>query len=75
MDTSTKLNQIIAQVEVAIDQLVPSYDGSDAGPVRIHAAMRYSLQAGGKRVRPVLALAAAALFKPAADPMPAAIAL
>ena len=75
MDTSTKLNQIIAQVEVAIDQLVPAHDGSDAGPVRIHAAMRYSLQAGGKRVRPVLALAAAALFKPAADPMPAAIAL
>ena len=75
MDTSTKLNQIIAQVEVAIDQLVPSYDGIDAGPVRIHAAMRYSLQAGGKRVRPVLALAAAALFKPSVDAMPAAIAL
>ena len=75
MDISIKLNQIIAQVEIAIDQLVPVHAGTDAGPARIHEAMRYSLQAGGKRVRPVLALSAAALFRPTLLPMPAAIAL
>ena len=75
MDISTKLNQFVAQVEVAIDQLVPMHEGPEAGPLRIHSAMRYSLQAGGKRVRPVLALSAASLFSPNADAMPAAIAL
>jgi geranylgeranyl pyrophosphate synthase len=43
--------------------------------------MRYSLEAGGKRLRPVLVLAAAELFPPsgsgdaAGDPMPAAVAV
>lgn len=75
MDTSIKLNQFIAQIEVAIDQLVPPHVSSAAGPARIHKAMRYSLQAGGKRLRPVLALSAAALFRPTLPAMPAAIAL
>jgi geranylgeranyl diphosphate synthase type II len=75
MDISIKLNQLIALVEIAIDQLVPPYVGPDAGPARIHEAMRYSLQAGGKRLRPVLALSTAALFRPTASALPAAIAL
>lgn len=75
MDISIKLNQLIAQAETAIDQLVPAYAGADAGPARIHDAMRYSLQAGGKRLRPVLALSAASLFRPTASALPAAIAL
>jgi geranylgeranyl pyrophosphate synthase len=33
-------------------------------PAWLHAAMRYSLEAGGKRLRPVLVLAAADLFGP-----------
>lgn len=62
MDFSTKLNALAAQAETALDALVPALpSGSPLGAARIHAAMRYSLQAGGKRLRPVLALAAAEL--------------
>jgi geranylgeranyl pyrophosphate synthase len=50
-------------VERGIDQLLPA---ATTRPARLHTAMRYSLQAGGKRLRPVLVLAAAALF-PATD--------
>jgi len=60
MDFSTKLNALVARVETALDAHVPALPaGSPAGPARIHEAMRYSLRAGGKRLRPVLALAAA----------------
>ena len=43
-------------VEAALDRWVP---GEDENPAIIHRAMRYSLFAGGKRVRPLLAMAAA----------------
>ncbi len=43
-------------VEAALDRWVP---GEDENPATIHKAMRYSLFAGGKRVRPLLAMAAA----------------
>ncbi len=43
-------------VEAALDRWVP---GEDENPAMIHRAMRYSLFAGGKRVRPLLAMAAA----------------
>ena len=39
-----------------LDRLVPP---ESADPSTIHKAMRYSLFAGGKRMRPLLALAAA----------------
>ncbi|CAI0451477.1 unnamed protein product [Linum tenue] len=42
-----------ALVNAALDQSIPL-----ARPLKIHEAMRYSLLAGGKRVRPVLCLAA-----------------
>jgi len=62
MDFSTKLNALATRVEAALDSLVPALPiGTPAGPARIQAAMRYSLQAGGKRLRPVLTLAAAEL--------------
>ncbi|CAI0547575.1 unnamed protein product [Linum tenue] len=41
------------RVNAALDQSIPL-----AHPIKIHEAMRYSLLAGGKRVRPVLCLAA-----------------
>jgi geranylgeranyl diphosphate synthase type II len=44
------------RVEAALDHWVPR-DAQD--PETIHKAMRYSLFAGGKRVRPLLAIAAA----------------
>jgi geranylgeranyl pyrophosphate synthase len=62
MDFTTKLNLHVTRVEAALDSLVPVHAGREPGPARIHQAMRYSLQAGGKRLRPVLALAASELF-------------
>lgn len=43
------------RVDAALDRWVPS---ETAPPETIHKAMRYSLFAGGKRIRPVLAIAA-----------------
>lgn len=45
------------QVNQALDELLPA---ESAKPATIHKAMRYSLFAGGKRMRPALCLAAAA---------------
>lgn len=42
-------------VEKLLDQCLPP---KDQPPVSLHAAMRYSVMAGGKRLRPILALAA-----------------
>lgn len=74
MDFSTKLNIFVAQTEQALDQFLPP---SDTRPTRIHQAMRYSLQAGGKRLRPTLLLAAAELFAGTnkCEPLPAAVAI
>lgn len=73
MDFSTKLNALIAEVEQGIDELVPP---AATHPTRIHEAMRYSIQSGGKRLRPVLVLAAADLSgRDAYDPLPAAVAV
>jgi geranylgeranyl pyrophosphate synthase len=41
------------QVEETLDRLLPAADES---PSRLHSAMRYSVFAGGKRIRPVLAV-------------------
>lgn len=43
-------------VDNALDDLLP---GEDNEPAILHRAMRYSLFAGGKRVRPILAMVAA----------------
>src|ERR1700677_4719216 len=43
-------------VEAALDRWVPA---ESVNPETIHRAMRYSLFAGGKRIRPLLAIAAA----------------
>ena len=50
---------ILAEVEHSLEQFLPP---ADALPARLHAAMRYALQGGGKRVRPLLAYAAGAMF-------------
>jgi geranylgeranyl diphosphate synthase type II len=44
------------EVDRALDRLLPK---ESARPATIHKAMRYSLFAGGKRLRPILCLAAA----------------
>src|SRR5271165_117176 len=48
-----------AAVEAALDQILPP---ESAQPASIHRAMRYSISAGGKRVRPVLCIEAARMF-------------
>lgn len=60
------------QVEATLDQLVPA---ESARPAVLHKAMRYSLEAGGKRLRPILLLGAHSLFPSVIDPFPAAAAL
>src|ERR1700728_1634657 len=43
-------------VDQALDRLLP---GADQAPVSIHRAMRHSVFAGGKRLRPILCMEAA----------------
>jgi geranylgeranyl pyrophosphate synthase len=73
MDFTAQLNAHVARVERGLATLVPA---ATARPARLHTAMRYSLEAGGKRLRPVLVLAAAELFAPPPHfpPFPAALA-
>jgi geranylgeranyl diphosphate synthase type II len=56
MDISSYLSKKKAVVDKALDKLVPP---AKMFPTSVHEAMRYSLFAGGKRVRPILAIAAA----------------
>ncbi|MEO8361760.1 MAG: polyprenyl synthetase family protein [Vicinamibacteria bacterium] len=50
------IDELRAQAEAGLDQFLPA---DSIWPERVHAAMRYSVFAGGKRIRPVLSLAAA----------------
>ena len=62
-----------AEVEAALDSLLPS---ESAAPTVIHQAMRYSVFAGGKRIRPILCLEAARIFSNSTrEALPAACAL
>ncbi|KKM11761.1 hypothetical protein SY88_07020 [Clostridiales bacterium PH28_bin88] len=56
MDLETYLSSRLALVNHALERLIPS---GEAYPQVIHQAMRYSTFAGGKRLRPILTLAAA----------------
>ena len=56
MDLKTYLTARTAEVDAAMDAFLPK---AKERPATIHAAMRYSIFAGGKRLRPVLCLAAA----------------
>jgi geranylgeranyl diphosphate synthase, type II len=56
MDLAKYLTARTALVDRALDRHLPK---ESARPATIHKAMRYSLFAGGKRLRPVLTLAAA----------------
>lgn len=53
MDVAAHLAGRARQVEAALDRLVPP---ADASPARLHEALRYSLEAGGKRLRPALVM-------------------
>ena len=55
-DLAAYLARSTEAVNAALDQFLP---GESTKPATIHKAMRYSLFAGGKRMRPALCLAAA----------------
>lgn len=61
------------QIDQSLDSMLPP---ENTAPATIHKAMRYSIFAGGKRIRPVLCIAAAeACGGNAATAMPAACAV
>ncbi len=73
MDLKAYLKEKIALVDTALEQYLPK---EEERPRSIHKAMRYSVFAGGKRVRPVLMLAACeAVGGLLAKAMPAACAM
>lgn len=56
MELENYLSTRAAQIDAALDGFLPP---ATLRPATIHAAMRYSVFAGGKRLRPLLCLAAA----------------
>ena len=73
MDFSAELKRHVARVERGLDRYLPP---ATTRPARLHTAMRYSLEAGGKRLRPVLVLATAEIFGVTDDSaLPAAVAI
>ena len=59
MDIKKYLQEKGDIVNNALDRLLP---GEDEFPQKLHKAMRYSVFAGGKRIRPVLVMASAETF-------------
>jgi geranylgeranyl diphosphate synthase type II len=55
MELKRYLEERVALIDAALDRWLP---GDDILPTRLHRAMRYSVFAGGKRLRPVLTIAA-----------------
>ena len=55
-DLETYAGQQRERIESALDRFLPS---ADTKPGTLHESMRYSIFAGGKRLRPILCLAAA----------------
>lgn len=72
MEFKEKLAAYVRDIEQALDKLTPS---SSTRPKRVHEAMRYSLSAGGKRIRPSLLLASRDLFDTKISAAPAAVAV
>ena len=57
--TQRYLEQARSRVDEELDRLLPA---EDAYPPSIHRAMRYSVFAGGKRLRPIFCLEAGRLL-------------
>ena len=72
-DLEAYLTERRAGVDAALERVLPP---ESAPPPTVHRAMRYSVLAGGKRLRPTLVIAGAeAVGAPAATVMPTACAL
>jgi len=73
VDARTYLLERAPLVERALDAAVPA---AETPPVRLHGAMRHLIFPGGKRLRPILALAAAeAVGAPPERALPLAVAV
>lgn len=72
MDFKSILKNHQNQINQAISDLLPKIN---TPPPEIHEAMLYSIQGKGKRIRPVLLLAAKDLYPSNIDPLPAAVAV
>jgi farnesyl diphosphate synthase len=59
VDLRARMAAVAEEVEAALDRMLPAVDGPQA---RLHEAMRYATQGGGKRLRPFLTVASADLF-------------
>ncbi len=73
MDLTAYMEERTALVDARLEEILPS---GDVAPARLHAAMRHLLFPGGKRFRPLLAMAAAeAVGGRAQDALPVATAV
>jgi len=72
MNFNRQLNDLQENINGALDFRLPSVE---TRPVRLHQAIRHSVSAGGKRIRPILVLSANQLFPSGNNPMSAAIAI
>jgi farnesyl diphosphate synthase len=59
VDLRARMAAVAEEVEAALDRMLPAVHGPQA---RLHEAMRYATQGGGKRLRPFLTVASADLF-------------
>ncbi len=59
-DTATAIREFLAEQVQVVDRVLNEWVPEETvAPASIHQAMRYSLFAGGKRIRPILAIASA----------------
>ena len=58
-DLRARMAAVAEEIEAALDGMLPAVSGPQG---RLHQAMRYATQGGGKRLRPFLTVASADLF-------------
>ena len=65
---SASLDEYLAEQQQLVDRALDAWlPAEDVAPFSIHKAMRYSVFAGGKRIRPILAIASARAVSDSAD--------
>lgn len=72
MNFTQKLEAWQRDINRSLDERLPR---SNVAPAQLHQAIRHSMEAGGKRLRPILVMAANDLYPGSVDPMPAAMAI
>ena len=72
MNFSKKLKTWQELINNRLDQTLPA---AHVQPEQLHLAIRHSISAGGKRLRPILVMAAHEIFPGDFDPIPAALSI